>query len=182
MKEEWVRPVLEDSFIHETIRTFGGYEDNLRYELGRRVFQSEKVLPTKEKSKRGADDKVRRVDMYIPVPQFRRHREFVELKMWNFVESVPDAITEDFRRLTQLPSTVLRTFLYFGFYGKYQNPRTAVAFDREKRLAEVQKHISLLSQQFRCISGARTPVDTRNISCTASSPDGYIFYAAWWSL
>lgn len=181
MKIEWVSPVLNDPFLHIMIKEFGGYEDNIRHVLVKNIYTLTNILPKQEAKESTSNGIINRIDLIIPIPQFGLEKECVEIKMYNFVRSVPKEMKNDMKKLAKLGNNILRTFLYFGYYGRFQNPQTNVTFNNCKRIKEINEQCQMLTQEYRNITGINRLVDRRRIQFNCPRTN-FIYYAFWLSV
>ena len=177
MKIEWISPVLNDQFLRIMIKEFGGYEDNIRHVLIKNIFTFSIIVTKQEAKESTSNGTINKIDLIIPISQFGREKECVEIKMYNFVRSVPKEINNDIGKLANLGNNILRTFLYFGYYGKFQNPQNSIVFDVNKRIKEINKHCKMLQA---IIPNSLRLVNRRRIHITCPCT-GFIYYAFWLS-
>jgi hypothetical protein len=98
--------------------------------------------------------------------------------MYQFVKKVPQEIIYDFEKLNKILSKFRRTFIYFGFYGRYQNPATNVHFSASARKKEIAEQCESMKNAFVKIIGQQTPLDDGTAYVTITE-NHHIYYAYW---
>ena len=181
MKLIWAQRTLENRFLQGLITSSKqtnpppGYEDEIKAILRENIFDHDGVIAEREGSVSGSQGTVDNIDLII---QTQSHQECVEVKMYQFVKKVPQEIIDDFVKLNELPTSLKRSFLYFGFYGHYQQPATAVKFSTVGRLNEITQQCNSMNAELLKILGQQPILD----ECAAivnSTFNRHIYYAYW---
>lgn len=181
MKLTWVQKTLENGFLHALITSSRqtdpppGYEDEIKSILRENVFYCDGVIAEREGSVAGSQGTVDNIDLII---RTQSYQECVEVKMYQFVNKIPKEIIDDFVKLNKLPTDFKRSFIYFGFYGHYQQPATAVEFSTVGRLNEIAQQCNSMNAELLKIIGQQPIID----DCAAivnSTFNGHIYYAYW---
>jgi len=138
------------------------------------------VIAEREGSVSGTQGTVDKIDLIVSVSSTPPSRECIEVKMYQFVNKVHKEIIYDFKKLNKIGTNFKRTFIYFGFYGHYQNPGTKVSFSTVGRKNEIVKQCKSMKVELVKIIGQQTPLDDgcATVTCTKNN---HIYYAYWMS-
>jgi hypothetical protein len=181
MERIWVQKTLENRFLQALISTSrqtnppSGYEDEIKSILRENIFDCNGVIGERKGSVTGSQGTVDKIDLIVSTQSYR---ECIQVKMYQFVRKVPPEIIEDFMKLNKIPTNFKRTFIYFGFYGRYQNPATNAKFSTLGRINEIAEQCNSMNDELLKIIGQQTPLD----DCAAivhSTQNSHIYYAYW---
>lgn len=181
MEQKWALKTLENQFIQALITTSKqtdpppGYEDELKAIIREKVFDCDGVIAEREGSVNGSQGTVDNIDLIVSTLS---SRECIEVKMYQFVNKVPQEIINDFEKLNKITTKVKRTFIYFGFYGCYQKPATTVQFSTSGRINEIAEQCKSMKDELVKIIGQETPLDD-GCAIVTCAKNNHIYYAYW---
>lgn len=185
MEKIWALKTLENQFLQALITTSKqtnpppGYEDELISILREKIFDCDEVIAEREGSVSGSQGTVDNIDLIVS-GSTPSSRECIEVKMYQFVKKVPKEIIYDFKKLNKIATNFKRTFIYFGFYGHYQNPVTKASFSTLGRKNEIVEQCKSMKDELVKIIGQRTPLDD-DCAIVNCAKNNHIYYAYWMS-